>query len=372
MAQKADIIHLEDYYFGKVGHSIKNPILRAIIGKIFSDRVKKENFNYGLFSLSFKDTEQTWYTNFMNGFFKRVKCFFTDQNDMFLVFPVFGRPDLIFGVTAIACLLILFFVARKKHFIEKKKVLFGILWFFVWLIPAMIGYESAERSIWLEHRLYIPIVGLIYIGGSVLWREILFLKRKIGWIILIILCGSLAVFSVIGMRQFRNTEVFWKQAVADAPLQAKSHKGLGLVYARQGKSSDALNEFNRALEINPSEKRVHNDIGIIYLQQQQAVDASEEFEKEIAVNPTYAIAYNNLAFSYATQQRFSEAEKAWLVSIALNPWYNLPHQGLAILYAMLGKREPALEQIEALRSLGAPILPEIQKIYDNFKNTGNE
>src|SRR3989344_2225220 len=91
MAQKADIIHLEDYYFGKVGHSIKNPILRAIIGKIFSDRVKKENFNYGLFSLSFKDTEQTWYTNFMNGFFKRVKCFFTDQNDMFLVFPVFGR-----------------------------------------------------------------------------------------------------------------------------------------------------------------------------------------------------------------------------------------------------------------------------------------
>lgn len=93
---KADFILVDEVYFGKVGHGIKNRLLKSLVDFIFSDKVRKKKFSYSSFSLTFEGTEVQWYSNFMNGFFKKVsnvKCFFTKDNDNFIVYPVPGKPE---------------------------------------------------------------------------------------------------------------------------------------------------------------------------------------------------------------------------------------------------------------------------------------
>ena len=91
--KKSDFIKVDELYFGKVGHNIKNRFLKRIVDLIFSDKTRKKKFNYGFFSMTFLGTDVEWYSNFMNGFFRKavnVRCFFTKNNDSFIVYPVLG------------------------------------------------------------------------------------------------------------------------------------------------------------------------------------------------------------------------------------------------------------------------------------------
>ncbi|MEO8637953.1 MAG: hypothetical protein ABI430_03585 [Candidatus Taylorbacteria bacterium] len=91
--KKRGSIEVQDIYFGKVGHSIKNPVAKWLIDIIWSDRVRKKEYVFKFFALSFADSEVPWYTNFMNEFFskQKVKCYFNKNNDTFIIYPVIGN-----------------------------------------------------------------------------------------------------------------------------------------------------------------------------------------------------------------------------------------------------------------------------------------
>lgn len=92
---KADFIEVNELYFGKVGNGIKNRFLKQIVDFIFHDKVRKKKFAFNSFSITFEGTETEWFSNFMNGYFStiaKVKCFFTKDNDSFVVYSVSGNP----------------------------------------------------------------------------------------------------------------------------------------------------------------------------------------------------------------------------------------------------------------------------------------
>lgn len=95
---KADFIKVNELYFGKVGQGIKNRYLKGIIDFVFCDKVRKKKISFDSFSVTFEDTEVEWYSNFMNGYlrkFSKVKCFFTKDNDNFIVYSVLGNLNAI-------------------------------------------------------------------------------------------------------------------------------------------------------------------------------------------------------------------------------------------------------------------------------------
>ena len=57
---------------------------------------------------------------------------------------------------------------------------------------------------------------------------------------------------------------------------------------------EEVEEYNKALALNPYEKYLHNNLGMIYKKWGMMDKAREEFRKEIEVNPSTRLAYGNL------------------------------------------------------------------------------
>ena len=91
-----------------------------------------------------------------------------------------------------------------------------------------------------------------------------------------------------------------KKAVAIAPKDEFSHTTLGIVYYRQSKFDEALNELTKSLAINPKSAAAHNYLGITASQKGWQEAAEKEMLEAIAVKPDYADAHFNLAVIYAT------------------------------------------------------------------------
>ena len=87
-----------------------------------------------------------------------------------------------------------------------------------------------------------------------------------------------------------------------APKDEFSRTTLGIVYYRQSKFDDALNELTKALAINPKSATAHNYLGITASQKGWQEAAEKEMLEAIANNPDYADAHFNLAVIYATAQ----------------------------------------------------------------------
>ena len=91
-----------------------------------------------------------------------------------------------------------------------------------------------------------------------------------------------------------------KKAVAIAPKDEFAHTTLGIVYYRQSKFDDALNELTKSLAINPKSAAAHNYLGITASQKGWQEAAEKEMLEAVAVKPDYADAHFNLAVIYAT------------------------------------------------------------------------
>ncbi|MCS6861965.1 MAG: tetratricopeptide repeat protein, partial [Abditibacteriales bacterium] len=116
---------------------------------------------------------------------------------------------------------------------------------------------------------------------------------------------------------------------------------LGYAYDQEGKYEDALKAYQRAVELkqrtvegnpqaSPAERTTYagylNNIGRVYFKQTRWDEAIEQFEKALEVSKDFRPALNNLALSYhrkaseqqeqgsteEARQTFGQAEKVWL------------------------------------------------------------
>jgi len=222
--------------------------------------------------------------------------------------------------------------------------------------------EPESRLIYIQNRLYLPMVGVLIVLMEVNWSIFFSWLGKLKKVIPLALILILIVLSLVNIRSFRNDEAFWENAVALSPGLARTHNGLGRVYARRNLNQRALVEHMKAIEISPGEKLINNDIGAAYLKLHQFDKAGEAFLKELEVNPNYYVAYHNLALTLFLQNKIEEAEQYWLAAVELNSRYILPYQGLAVLYAQNGDHEKSIYYINQIVRLGAPLVPELLEL----------
>ncbi len=284
------------------------------------------------------------------------------------VFPTLDGSTFVYGFVALAVMILFWIFSRTK--IMSLSAL-GILWFVVFLIPSLISYDQAERMVFFEHRLYLPLVGIfIFLADSIstsaskrfdIWKY----QSKLIMGLIIFLSAVLA-FNYSGA--YKNKAVFWQKAVADSPQASRAHSGLAVVYIMEGKMEEAEAEFNKALELNPREKRIHLLLGLSYLDQNLYDKAREEFEKEIEIDPNQFVAYHGLGRLYARGKNLKEAERYFLKTLEINPNYVLAHQDLVVLYFSQNKHPQAIAQLKELLKLQRPeaMHPQIKKIIETY------
>ena len=112
----------------------------------------------------------------------------------------------------------------------------------------------------------------------------------------------------------------------------------------------------------------HNREGAELLSQGNMDDALEEFQKAVELNPKDPVAQRNVAYVLDRQGKVEEAIDAYKQAIELDPKNLLAYNNLGVLYDKEGKYDEAIWQLENALSVN-PSDPTTLKNLENAKKS---
>ncbi len=272
------------------------------------------------------------------------------------VLPILRDTNFIYGGVSLIILLIWILFSKGK---DMKMVWFGTGWFLLFLLPSFIRPNPDLPADFIEHRAYLPLIGMLIILIETFKNTDL--KKRGAVLASIAILVFLSAVTFIHLDVFRDRISFWKNAAANSPHYPLAHRNLGAMYYLNGELEKAVPEYKKALELNPAEPMAHNNLGLIYMRQNHRAEAEKEFIAEIAINPTYDTVYFNLGLLYYSERRAGDAEKAWKKTVELNPEYIEAYKYLAVLYLYENRIPEAISNVEQMKRRGVEVPAELLK-----------
>jgi tetratricopeptide (TPR) repeat protein len=233
------------------------------------------------------------------------------------VYPVLADVIWPYGIIA-ALIFIAFLYFSRPH--RYSRLAFGLIWFWLFLILGLSRPDSDSFQNFMEHRLYVPIFGLIIIAAETenFWRRLSCQWRRRA---LLLVITVFVVINVIYTYNFRDRVHFWQQATKSSPHSALANRNLGAMYYLNGDKEKAEIFFRRSLSLNIQEPMAHNNLALIYMDRGDLWRAEMELKKELAINPNYDLALYNLGRVYYERRRYQEAASLWQRVLRINPRY---------------------------------------------------
>lgn len=136
---------------------------------------------------------------------------------------------------------------------------FGILWFFVQLLPAHTLIPRLDVA--NDRQLYLASI------GPLLALTFFLARLAIRWPALpwrapaAAACVLLALATHARNRDYRDEVTLWEATAKDSPNKVRVYNNLGYAYELAGSKEDARKAYRRALEIDPKHARAAANLG---------------------------------------------------------------------------------------------------------------
>ena len=135
--------------------------------------------------------------------------------------------------------------------------------------------------------------------------------------------------------RLREAVTRYKEAIgltSDAHLLAQIQANLGSAYRDLSDEKDARESYDRALEINPGQFNAYLGRGVLFEKQGKLAQAIGDFSKSVEIEPT-AEGYLRLGQALAEAQRREEALEAFREALKISPDLTEAQQAVAALSA---------------------------------------
>lgn len=256
-------------------------------------------------------------------------------------FPTLNDSSLIFGIiTAIATIAAVWFTKKKN----RTLVLLACIWWIAFLLPALIRTSSHYESVFLEHRMYFPLIGFLLVWAQTDVASKGITAPGISFITIPVIVALLGIFALVHRSEYMNEEKYWTSAVRHSPGSSFARRALGNYYVSKGLFPDAQIQYATALMQNPDLPEVRNNLGRLALNRAEFEVAEKYFRQEISRHPNSFTAYYNLGLVKMNQKKFDSAEYYVRKSIDINASYTDARNDLSVILAMQGRFEEALLQ----------------------------
>jgi len=150
----------------------------------------------------------------------------------------------------------------------------------------------------------------------------------------------------------------FQQALDEDPRYALAYAGLGEAYWSKYKVSNepqwvenAIENSQRAVELNDRLAPVHVTIGLIHKGTGRYEEAVQEFQLALKLDSVNHDAYRGLAGSYEALNKIGQAESTYQKVIILKPDYWAGYFDLGLFYVYQGRHEDALKQLHKVVKL---------------------
>jgi Flp pilus assembly protein TadD len=227
----------------------------------------------------------------------------------------------------------------------------GWFWFVGTLIPT-IGLVQVGGQSMADRYTYLPLVGLFVIiawGGGELWSQRGWPKSLIALAAGLLLAAG-AGQTRIQLASWQTTETLFLHALAVTKNNIVACNKLGSFYSRQGRTTEAMDYFARALQINPDDPDVLYDLGNALAQRGDWDNAIRSYRHALQATPDQADVLNNLGFALTAKKQFADAIVCFEAALKQKPDYAGAHNNLAtVLFLQKKFAEAARHFREAVR-----------------------
>lgn len=158
-------------------------------------------------------------------------------------------------------------------------------------------------------------------------------------------------FTMARMGRTKEAHAAYRKALELDPSCASAHFNMAVTFVQAGQLDEAEAHYRQALPGRPTAE-THNGLGYVLARKGRTDEAFEEFENAIDVDPSYTPAYNNLAEALAREGRFEEAERYYERSLAVKPSPAV-YNALGVVQRRLGKTDEAEDQFARAKALSS-------------------
>ncbi len=124
----------------------------------------------------------------------------------------------------------------------------------------------------------------------------------------------------------------------------------GQLYETQGKQAKAMENYVKALEVEPNSEAALMSIGRLHARQQQYMEAEKYFTRALAVKPQ-ADTFNEIAMLQQKQGRIAESQASLFKAIQLEPANVRYRNNLAGVLVSSGQSDAAVQQLQQVHSV---------------------
>ena len=225
----------------------------------------------------------------------------------------FNLATSIIGIIAILGLIIWLILKKKKNW---GMILFSLSWFLLFLIPGSMYRHSYADFFYdyLDHRAYLPMIGMFIYFASILPRRLFDLNKKAIVITIGILIILLSGLTVRQSLHYRNPVAFWFKAIKDNPYKAGFYLSLGKSLMFKDRYKTAQKVLMKGINLMPGEKNFYMYLGEINFKLKEFDKSVEYLNKYLTINPSDLDILKNLGGAYANIGNYDKAMEVWLVA----------------------------------------------------------
>ncbi len=199
-----------------------------------------------------------------------------------------------------------------------------------------------------EHRPYLPlailsltwIIPLSIFVGRHSYSGRLFKGMAVGGFVLLVV--SLSALTWKRNLVYRTSESYWADVLKKAP-SARAHVNYGLTQMHKGFYKEALNHFQKALELAPNWHIIHINLGLAYEELEDKKRSLFHFNRAVETDQYTSRALMYRGEFYLRRKRYRLAEDDLRNALAKSREFYRIYKGLATAYAGQGLWPESLE-----------------------------
>jgi tetratricopeptide (TPR) repeat protein len=267
------------------------------------------------------------------------------------LYPFPARLDGSMDIMLLASLFLVIGVAAAIYHYRGRlrKLVFGSLFFLITLLP-MLQIIRIGDAIVAERYTYIPMLGVYYffvecfgyvIGGKLLDNKAAkgLLWAGVGMSLIIFACMTRQRCGV-----WNNSLSLWNDVIEKFPC-AIAYIHRGLAYSAAKDNERAMQDYARAITLNPNYAPAYNDLGAAYKDKGDYDRAIENYTRAIGLCPGYAKAYGNRGIAYKNKGDNARAIEDYTRAIALDPRFAVAYNNRGVAYNGQGDHDRAIEDL---------------------------
>jgi tetratricopeptide (TPR) repeat protein len=254
---------------------------------------------------------------------------------------------------------------------RKQKLWLSVYSYYVITLLPVLGIVQVGSQSMADRYTYLPSLGpffIIALGAVWGWNRANGLQRSrmivtiAGVASLMFLFGSMAYLTLRQIGIWKNGFYLWTYVIEKEPEKVPiAYTNLGSFFANMGQLNKAIENFDKAIALNPNDYLAHSNRGAAFEKMGQLDKAIKSYDRAVTLNPNDFTAYYNRGITFERMGQLKKAIEDFEQAIALNPNNYMAHNNMGILYSRTGLYDRSIESFNHSLDLN----PDYAIAYNN-------